>query len=215
MLDIKPNNLKYLLFFGMLQVSISITACVVAYRFVGIGSLILPGPPFIFPLSYVVSDIVAELYGPKLAKTIIIISLLCEFFFAIVVKIIIRLPSPDFWVHEENYFIIFDPLLGFIVAGTIAVLASSWINVNFLQKLKIKWNGRRFVLRSISSSALGGFCLVGLTMIFGYSTEVSISQLFNMGASVYLLELMYAVAFAVPARYVIGYIRLKERHNEN
>lgn len=211
--EINPKNINYLLIFALFQMTIYITSCVVAYRLIGLGPIILPGPPFIFPLSYVISDIIAELYGPKIAKKIIVISLLCEVFFALIIKVIIRLPAPGFWENGDHYFIVLDPILEFIIAGIIAVLLSSWINVNILQRLKIRWNGKRFILRSIGSSAVGGMILVLLTMIFGYSREVTMTQLINMAISVYFLELIYAIVFSVPAKYIIGFVRLQETKN--
>jgi uncharacterized integral membrane protein (TIGR00697 family) len=200
-----------LLFLVMFQVTIYITATCVAYRMISFGPVILSGPPFIFPMTYAVSDIIAEIYGPKLAKQIIICSLVCQFIFAITVKIIVHLPSPEFWGYEQAYITVLNPALAFSLAGTIAGLAGSWINVNILFRLKIIFDGRGFFWRSIGSSAVGGAVTVLLIMIFGYSTSIDTANFFKMFLSIYLLELLYAIVLAIPARFFTNAMKVKTK----
>ena len=62
-------NLKYILPISLLYLTIYLAADSVAYKIVVLGKLLRPGPPFIFPLSYVVqADVIAEVYGYTQAK---------------------------------------------------------------------------------------------------------------------------------------------------
>jgi uncharacterized integral membrane protein (TIGR00697 family) len=212
------RSLGFLLTLAMLQVTVYITACAVAYRLISFGSIILPGPPFIFPLTYAISDVVAELYGPQIAKQLIVLSLVGEVLFALIVKLIIYLPSPTMWPHEQAYMVVLDPIFSFTLAGIVAVSVSSWVNVNVLLKLKILTRGQGFWWRSIASSAVGGLVLVSLTMIVGYSETMPLSDLYHMGVAVYILELLYAVMLAWPAWpawMLIGIVKYKQDIQNN
>ena len=59
-----PKNInQYILILGMINITISLAADVVAYKLVFLGPALLPGAPLIFPLTYIIGDIVAEVYG--------------------------------------------------------------------------------------------------------------------------------------------------------
>lgn len=76
-----PKNInQYILILGMINITISLAADVVAYKLVFLGPPLLPGAPLIFPLTYIIGDIVAEVYGYNAAKQIIWITLVCELF---------------------------------------------------------------------------------------------------------------------------------------
>ena len=67
----KNINIKFILPLSLLYLTIYLTADSVAYKMVSIGAILEPGPPFIFPLSYALADIVAEVYGYSMAKKLI------------------------------------------------------------------------------------------------------------------------------------------------
>lgn len=213
MLSIKPKdiNLKYILPLALFYLMIYLTADSVAYKLVVIGPTIEPGPPFIFPISYMIADIIAEVYGYQIAKKIIWITLFYELLYAIIIKLIIKLPSPAFWQFQHSYNIVFGNILRFVLAGIAAVLSSSFINVYAISKWKILMKGRHFWLRSIAASAISGFVLIAVIIIFGYSGTVSLKHISIMFLSIYGLELFYAILLAWPAWMLTGFLKIKEQ----
>lgn len=73
-------NLKYILPLSLLYLTIYLAADSVAYKMVALGKILEPGPPFIFPLSYAVADIIAEVYGYTQAKKILFLTLFFSFY---------------------------------------------------------------------------------------------------------------------------------------
>lgn len=212
MLSITPKapNLKFLLPLALLYLMIYLAADSVAYKMVAIGPMIEPGPPFIFPLTYMLADVIAEVYGYQIVKRIIWIALLYELFYAIIVKLIILLPSPTFWQFQHSYNIVFGNIVRFVLAGIAANLSSSFINVYAISKWKILMKGRYFWLRSFGASAIGGFVLIVVIIIFGYVGTVSIKNAAIMFVSIYALEFLYAVLLAWPALLLTGFLKSKE-----
>jgi len=125
----KNINLKYILPLALLFMTIYLAADSVAYKMVILGSALEPGPPFIFPLTYAISDIIAEVYGLSLAKKIIWMTLAFQLFYALAITAIINLPSPAFWHDEASYQVVFGHILQFVLSGTLATVLSSFTNI--------------------------------------------------------------------------------------
>lgn len=56
-------NSKYILPLTMLYITLNIACTVVAYRFYHFGNLLIAGSGIIYPLTFFISDSVAEVYG--------------------------------------------------------------------------------------------------------------------------------------------------------
>jgi queuosine precursor transporter len=207
-----PINIShYILILGMINITISLASDVVAYKLINLGPALLPGAPLIFPLTYIIGDIVAEVYGYTLAKKIIWITLVCELFFALAIKLIIHLPSPLFWHQQHSYNEVIDPILRFVLAGILAVISSSFINIYIISKWKILMRGKHFWLRSLGSSAIGGFILVLITVLLGFSGNIRWSKLIYMFFSVYSIEVLYSLLGVWPASIITGFLKLEEQ----
>ena len=207
----KEINLKYILPLALLYITIYLAADSVCYKIVALGSIIEPGPPFIFPLSYAIGDIIAEVYGYSLARKIIWLTLVFQLIYALMVTFVIKLPHPSFWTLQSAYNDVFGGILRFVIAGSVSVLASHFFNIYIFSKLKILLQGKHFYLRFITSSAIGGLVLVLIIILFGYAGRVDSKTAFNMFFSIYILELLYACFTAWPAWMICGYLKIKEK----
>ncbi|WP_131784005.1 queuosine precursor transporter [Legionella gresilensis] len=206
----KQINLKYIIPLSLLYLTIYLAADAVAYKMVTLGPLLVAGPPCIFPLSYAIADIIAEVYGYTQAKKILLLTLFFQFLYAILVTVVLNLSSPEFWTLQDAYNQVFGNLLRFVSAGFFAVLSSHFINIYIFSKWKILLKGKYFWIRSVGSSAIGGLVLVGVIMIFGYSGTVDFNAAIKMFFSIYLLELVYACILAWPAGLISGFLKIKE-----
>jgi len=202
---------KYLPFIMLLYISIYLASAAVAYKLVMIGPILEPGPPFIFPVTYVIADIIAEVYGYTIAKKIIWLTLLCELIFALLVTFVVNLPAPGFWHHQAAYNQVFGHTIRFVLSGIFAVLASNFINVYLISKIKILMKGKYFWLRSIISSGVGGLVLVFIIIVFGYMGTVSFKEAVEMFFFIYLLEFLYSCVLAWPAWFIAGFLKFKEK----
>jgi len=183
----------------------------VAFKMVQLGPLLLPGPPFIFPVTYAIGDILAEVYGFRISRNIIYYTLVIEILYALIVRTIIGFQSPAHWGLENDFINVFGHIIRFVFSGCFSVLASSIINVFLFSKIKVLMNGKMFWFRSVVSSAIGGFVLVFIIIVFGYSAVLNVNQMLHMFISIYILELLYACALIWPAWKISTMLKLVER----
>lgn len=205
---------KYILFIAMLFITIDLAAVSVAYKMVSINELLQlnSGATFIFPLTYCVGDIVTEVYGYRLARSLILHSLMLQIVFGVMVTLAIHLPSPISWSHQASYNVVFSSILRFILAGTMANLISSLLNVYIVSKLKIPFEGKLFWLRSILSTIFGGFIMVTIIMLSFVGDHITtMDDIMIMFKSTFALEVLYAIILAIPASVIANYLKQSEK----
>lgn len=194
----KQINLKCIIPLCLLYMTVYLASASVAYKMVQFGPVLEPGPPFIFPLSYAIADIITEVYGARLAKQIIWMTLACELFFALVVSLIVKLPAPHAWLGQDDYSYVFGHILRFVMSGIVAVSTSSLINVYIISRFKFIMKGKKFWVRGLLSSGLGGIALVTIIILLGYSGSISFMQALRMWVSINILEMMYVLVLLGP-----------------
>ncbi len=121
------------------------------------------------------------------------------------------MPSPSFWHIQQSYDNVFGNMVRFVLAGTVATISSSFINVYAISKWKILMKGKHFWLRSIGASAIGGFVLITAIILFGYLGTLKLKEVMVMFLSIYTLELIYACLLAWPAWILAGFLKIKEQ----
>jgi len=204
---------KYILFLSMLFVTIDLAAVSMAYKMVALNFLVAinSGATFIFPMTYSLGDVITEVYGYNMARKLIWLSLCLQFIFAILVTIVIHLPSPSFWQGEYTYMAVFGSILRFIAAGTVANIVSNFMNIYIVSKLKIPFEGKLFWVRSILSTIVSGFLLTAIIIVLGFSgEEMNFAKSWIMFKSTYFLEIVYAFALVIPAALTATFLKRAE-----
>ena len=203
-------NLKFILPLCLLYLTIYLAADSVAYKIIHIGNMIEPGPPFIFPLSYVVGAVIAEVYGSDIAKKLIWLTLICQLFYAISIEAIISLPYTDDVVNDSAYHLVFGNIVHFVISGTLAVVTSSFVNIYLVAKSKVLLDGKYYCLRNIVSTATGGFILILIIMLLVYLPELGFRKAIYMFFCIYALELAYTILLVFPSWIVCGLLKKYE-----
>jgi hypothetical protein len=122
-------------------------------RLIRIFSLITDAGTLIFPLTYLLSDLITEVYGYQQARRAIWCGFLFNIIFILYAQIIIHLPSPDYAVISNQKF---DELLSMniriVIASAISYLCAEPLNSFIMAKLKIHFSGHKLALRFVSST---------------------------------------------------------------
>jgi len=115
----------------------------------------LPGAVIIFPISYILNDCIAEVWGYRRARLVIWLAFLANFFVVLMGQIVVWLPAASFWDGGEHFNYMFNMAPRVAAASMLAFLAGSTMNALVMSKMKIASKGRNFGLRAIVSSIAG------------------------------------------------------------
>ncbi len=160
-------------FLGFLMLSYAMVMVLANWfdpRLVSLGGFVTDAGTLIFPLTFLLSDIITEVYGYRHARRTIWIGFLFNAIFILYGQIVIHLPGPSY-AHQNK---LFSELLGFdtriIFASAISYLCSEPINSLLMAKLKLQFQGRYISLRFLSSTFFASgldSCIFSLLAFYG------------------------------------------------
>jgi hypothetical protein len=207
------NKTQYSIWFliiVMVFITCLITANIVAVKLVSIAGFIVPAGIVIFPISYIVGDVLTEVYGYKRARRVIWLGFACNLLAVIGIIIGQALPAASFWDAQAAY----DRILGYtprlLIASFVAFLFGEFANSYVLSRMKIATNGRWLWARTIGSTFIGqGLDSVIFIFIAFWGTSPQDALLSAM-VTQWLFKVAYEAA-ATPLTYiVVNFIKRQE-----
>jgi uncharacterized integral membrane protein (TIGR00697 family) len=205
-------------FFGIMlaiMAVVLILSNIGAAKGVAFGPIITDGGFFLFPLAYILGDVMSEIYGFKVARKAIITSFALSAFASLCYWIIIALPgfTDDYGVAKQAAIEgALGPVPQIVLASLLAFLAGQTINSLILVKMKARSGEKTLWARLMGSSGVGEFVD---TLIF-CSIAASVIGITDFGSFVnyVLVGFVYKVAVQyvlVPVTsLVIGWIKKRE-----
>ena len=135
------------------------TACMIVSNIIAgktfdFFSFVLPCGVVIFPIVYVVNDVLAEIYGYEKARRVIILGFFMNLIAVICYNITIWLPAPVFFENSEAFSVVLGSTFRLLIAGFAAYLVGSLVNARMMVYLK-KWDEKKLFVRCILSTLFG------------------------------------------------------------
>ena len=132
-----------------------ITSNLFATKVISLWGINLPGAVVIFPISYILNDCIAEVWGYRKARLVIWLAFAMNLFVVLVGQLVVWLPAAGFWDGAEHFNYMFNMAPRVAFASLLAFLAGSNLNALVISKMKIASSGRRFGVRAVLSSIVG------------------------------------------------------------
>jgi conserved hypothetical integral membrane protein len=138
-------------------------------KIVQVGSFSMTAGFIVFPISYILNDCIAEVWGFRKARLIIWMGFLMNFFVVTMGGIAVALPAAPFWEGDEAFRFVFGLAPRIAVASLTAFLIGSFLNAWVMSRLKLRDKERRFAWRAILSTLVGegADSLIFFPMAFG------------------------------------------------
>lgn len=177
-----------------------ITANITAVKLVEVFGLVLPAAIIIFPISYIIGDVLTEVYGYRQARRVIWLGFFCNLLAVAAIWIAGMLPPASFWDGQSAYGRILGYAPRLLVASFLAYLVGEFANAFILARLKVATQGRWLWTRTISSTLVGQGLdsLVFITLAFAGTIPLA-----SLGAAMitqWLFKSVYEI-LATPLTY--------------
>ena len=108
-----------------------------------------------FPVSYVIGDILTEVYGYSRARRCIWAGFAALLFMAMMASVVVALPPAADWTGQAAYEAVFGQVPRIVLASIVAFWAGEFANSYVLARMKVWTKGRRLWSRTIGSTVVG------------------------------------------------------------
>ena len=190
----------------MVVVAVFVTSLVVAnitaVKLVGFFGLVIPAAVVIFPISYILGDVLTEVYGYRAARRVIWLGFFCNLLAVVAIYLGQILPAAPFWEAQEAY----ERILGYaprlLAASFIAYLVGEFANAIVLAKMKVATNGRFLWSRTIGSTLVGQGLDSLVFIVLAFVGTIPLAALISAIITQWLFKSAYE-ALATPLTYLV------------
>lgn len=165
-----------------------------------------------FPISYVIGDILTEVYGFARARRVIWTGFAALLFMAFMCWVVVGLPPASGWNDQPAYEAVFGSTWRIVLASMIAFWVGEFANSFVLAKLKIKTKGRHLWMRTIGSTIVGqGFdSLIFYPLAFyglpGWPPEAVMQVMISQ----FILKVSWEVILTPVTYVVVSWLKRRE-----
>lgn len=187
------------------------TACIIisntiAGRTFDFFSFALPSAVMIFPMIYIINDVLAECYGYQKARRVIILGFLMNLVAVICFNVSIYLPIPVFFKNADAYAVVLGSTARLLFAGFVAYMVGSLVNAKLMVYLK-KWDEEKLFLRCILSTLLGEGLDALIYITLGFFGTMPFDALLMMIVAQAFFKTAYEIVVYPLTRVVINKVK--------
>jgi len=140
---------------GILFAACLLISNILASKILMIGPWSAPAGVLIFPLAYIINDVIAEVWGFRKARLIIWagfgVNVLAVIFFSLGIIV----PPAPFWQGQDAFASVLGSTPRIVAASLLAYLLGSFLNAYVMSRFKVLTKGKGFSFRAIFSTLVG------------------------------------------------------------
>ena len=187
-----------------------IASNIVAVKLINVSGLILTAAIVIFPLSYIIGDVLTEVYGYRQARQAIWLGFLANLLVVVTIVIAGALPAAGFWKDQLAFDLILGQSPRILAASFAAYLVGEFTNSFVLAKMKIATAGRFLWLRTIGSTLVGQGFDSAIFVAIAFAGVLPGDVLVATMVTQWLVKSGYEAA-ATPLTYLaVGFLKRKD-----
>ncbi len=202
---------KYLPLLSALFITILIISNIIAVKIASFGGFFLPAAIVLFPISYLLSNIITEVYGYAVTRRIIWTGFICNIVAVCFIWLSISLPPAPFFTQQAAFSSILGPSLRILTASFIAFTIGGFANAFIMATLKVRTSGRFLWLRAITSTIVGEGLDSLLFLSLAFAGSFTAAQIASLILTQWAAKVLFEIV-AVPVTYAAtGFLKRSEK----
>lgn len=210
MIQNKTVSVSFMLM-GILFCTCLVASNLLETKVLQFGTFTLTAGVLCFPISYILNDCIAEVWGFRKARIIIWTAFLMNFLVVALGQLAVMLPAASYWADNEEHFnFVFGLAPRIAAASFTAFLVGSFVNAYVMSRMKISSQGKRFSLRAIVSTLWGegADSLIFFPLAFG--GLMPLAELAKLMLLQVITKTLYEVVMLPVTIRVVRYVKQHE-----
>lgn len=163
-----------------------------------------------FPVSYVIGDVLTEVYGYANARRCVWMGFFALIFMAFMSFVVVAMPPADGWDGQAAYESVFGSTWRIVLASVVAFWAGEFVNSFVLAKMKILTGGKHLWSRTIGSTVFGQAVDSAIFYPVAFLGNWTTSQVLTVMVSNWLLKVVWEAVLTPVTYAVVGWLKKRE-----
>ncbi len=163
-----------------------------------------------FPVSYVLGDVLTEVYGYANARRCVWTGFAALLFMAFMSYVVVAMPPAAGWDGQAAYVSVFGNTWRIVLASVIAFWAGEFINSFVLAKMKIWTGGSKLWTRTIGSTVFGQAVDSAIFYPIAFLGTWTNAQVLTVMFTNWLLKVLWEVVLTPVTYAVVGFLKTRE-----
>lgn len=198
------------LFISLVCISCVLISNILAAKLISVFGISMTAGVLVFPITYIIGDVLTEVYGHNKAKKIILYGFLCNLLMVILFFIAIKMPYPEFWTNQDAFVTILSNTPRMLVASFIGYLIGGFTNSYVLEYIKNNSKIKYLWFRTILSTIVGETLDTSIFLLIGFLGTMANKELGLMIIFQTLAKIIYEIVLTPVTYKVVNYVKRKE-----
>ena len=203
----------YLISLAVIFTTLLLTANISAVKIIAIGSEGIDAGIIAYPLTFLISDVISEVYGRKTTTKIIWLGFIANLLMISVIYVAGILPSATFWNDQQSYDQILGAVPRIVIASMVAYLVSQNHDVLAFEMWKKVTGGKFLWFRNNASTVVSQGIDTTIFILIAFVGIYSFDDILNMIWITYLIKIVVAI-IDTPLVYILVNIVRRQKENK-
>lgn len=188
-----------------------IVSNIASIKVVAIGPLVFDAGTILFPFSYIVGDIVTEVYGYRKMRSLLYVGVVSLILTMTTFWVVQILPASPDWPNQVAYESILGVVWRIVLASVTALFLGEIMNAYVMARMKVRSKGKNLWVRMISSSVVGSAIDTVVFSTVAFLGTMPFDALAQLMITVFLIKITTEVVVSPLTIKIINIVKRREK----
>lgn len=202
------------IYLNALFVGLLIVSNILGVKLFSIGEFVLPAAVIVYVVTYLITDVIGELYGKDAARKTVQAGFFTQVVALVFIFIAIELPSAPVFGAQVEFAIVLGGSFRIMLASLLSYLVSQHLDVYIFHRLKAKHGQKKLWLRNNLSTMSSQLTDTSIFIIVAFWGTVPTEVLLGMVVTQYAFKIIIAV-IDTPIAYLLVKMAKKKQNGQS
>ena len=197
--------------FAILFVTTLLVSNIVSVKIVSVGWLTFDAGTVLFPLAYIVGDIITEVYGYRRTRRLIYNGVAALMLMTLTFWVVQLLPADSSWTGQTA----FESTLGVVwrlaIGSVTALFVGEIMNAYVMGRMKVASRGRGLWRRMVSSSLAGNALDTVIFSTIAFVGTMPMDSFWQLIVTVFLIKMAVEIMVSPLTMHLIARVKKHEK----
>ena len=183
---------RKIIFLNAVFIMATLASNIMAAKMTPVAGISFPAGVFAFPISFLVTDVINEVWGKKEAGYTVKLGFAASVAFTLFTMLAVWLPAADFWPLQGEFATILAAVPRITIAGLTAFIFSQNTDLWIFDRLKALHKGKHLWIRNNVSTITAQLLDSLIFIVIAFYGTMPVAALFTMVFSQWLVKLVLA-----------------------